>query len=180
MLSAWIRRRLTELRSNICNPDLRKCLCLSGHYILHLSVIPSLLQLTSGILLWPDLAVLVLCIYFFLVIPANKHTHHTLPAVSTEHTHTIISYKCTKKVRVFSWHCKSAPVMYSDSTRCQLQNELHLFSSTQGAMHERMRPDSGMAPQSQGCGLAWQIQHSPSAKTALGFYPRLVAVFKLR
>lgn len=155
MLFAWVRRRLIELRSNICNPGLGKCLCLSGHYTLCLSVISSFLHLTSEILLWPGF---VLCICFFLVLPANKHRHHTLPGVSTEHTQTIISYECTKKVRVFSWHCKSAPVMYSDSTRCQLQNELHLFSSTQGAMHERMRPDSGMAPQSQGCGFAWQMQ----------------------
>lgn len=118
-----------------------------------------------------------------LLLPCHpsKQTHaaHTAWCIHRAHT-DYHPYKCTKKVRGFSWHCKSAPVMCSDSTRCQLQNELHLFSSTQGAMHERMRPDSGMAPQSQGCGLAWQMQHSPSAKSAVGFYPGFVAVFKLR
>lgn len=156
MLFAWIRRRLIELRSNICNPDLRRCLCLSRHYTLHSSVISSLLS-------WPVrfFSGQIWQCFVYLLFPCHPckqtHTPHTA-GVSTEHTQTIISYECTKKVRVFSWHCKSAPVMYSDSTRCQLQNELHLFSSTQGAMHERMRADSGMAPQSQGCGLAWQMQ----------------------
>lgn len=82
---------------NICDPDLRKCLCLSGHYTLYLSVISSLLQLTSGISLWPDLAGFVLCVYFFLVIPANKHTQLTLPGVSTEHTQTIILINAPKR-----------------------------------------------------------------------------------
>lgn len=40
-LIAWVRRRLIELRNCICNPDLRKCRHLSGHFTLHLSVIIS-------------------------------------------------------------------------------------------------------------------------------------------
>ena len=82
MLSAWVRTRLIELRSSICNPDLRKCLCLPGHYTLHLSVISSLLQLTSEVLHQPNLSGFILCIYFFFVILANKCIYHTLTSLS--------------------------------------------------------------------------------------------------
>lgn len=77
-------------------------------------------------------------------LQTKAHTPHRL--VYLYNAHTIISNECTKKVRVFSLHCTSAPVMCFDSTRCQLQNELHLLSSTQGAMYGRVRPGSLTAP----------------------------------
>lgn len=74
-LFAWVRRRLIELRSSISNPDQRKCLCLSGHYTLHLSVISPLLQLTSDQIWQASFCVFTFSLSF---LRTNAHTTHWL------------------------------------------------------------------------------------------------------
>lgn len=48
-----------------------------------------------------------------------------------------------------------------------------------GAMHARMRPDSWMAPQSQGCGLALQMQQAHLQRKVWPSLLGLVALLKL-
>lgn len=85
MLFAWVRRRLIELRSNICHPDLRKYLCLSRHYT------PFVCHLFPSSAVWWDFTLARfgrLC-FVCLLLPCHpcKQTHapHTAWCIHRAH-----------------------------------------------------------------------------------------------
>lgn len=179
MLFAWIRRRLIVLRSNICNPDLRRCLCLSGHFTLHSSAISSLLQLTSEILLWPDLALFCVLAFSLSSLQTNTHSTHCW-CIHRAHTahHLLWMHQKGQSIQlalqistsyVLWQHQMSAPKWAASVQQYTRSN----------AWEDESRPWNGPSEPGLWACMA-NAAMSPSAKAALGFCPRLVAVLKLR
>ena len=173
MLFARVRRRLIELRSSICNPNLRKCLCLSGHYTLHLSVISSLLQLASEVLHWSNLAGFILCVYFLLVILANKRTPRRLTSLAIWRVQTIISFECTKKGQSvqLALHISTSYVLWQHQMSAPKWTASVQRHTRSNAWEDEARLSNGPAEP----GLWTCIVNAatgPSAKTGLDFSPR--------
>lgn len=172
MLFVWMRRRLIELRSNICHPDLRKYLCLSRHYT------PFVCHLFPSSADWWDFTPARfgrLC-FVCLLLPCHpcKQTHapHTAWCIHRAHTdyHLLWMHQKGQSIQlalqistsyVLWQHQMSAPKWTASVQQYMRSN----------AWEEETRLWNGPSEPGPWACIA-NAATSPSAKAALGFCPR--------